>query len=160
MMEKFKKFLVLEAGIEIKACLYFSIILFFYFLYCFLQGSLFASIPRMVEMVLTAYAMNYLQVYLLHNFDEAEQFDIKVTVLSLFCAALYTAAGHWLNWFDRNPAATLCFFFYMILCYVCVFLVHKIKRDLDTVCLNRELEQFKRRKEQSGKKGGQQDEGV
>ena len=154
MMEKFKKFLVLEAGIEIKACLYFSIILFFYFLYCFLQGSLFASIPRMVEMVLSAYAMNYLQVYLLHNFDEAEQFDIKVTVLSLFCAALYTAAGHWLNWFDRNPVATLCFFFYMILCYVCVFLVHKIKRDLDTAYLNRELEQFKSRRGQSGEKGG------
>ena len=153
-MEKFKKFLSLEIGIEIKACLYFSIILFFYLMYCFIQGSLFASIPLMAEMVFVVYAMNYLQVYLLRNFDEAERFDIKVTVLSFFCAALYTAISYWLNWFDRNPTATLCFFFYMILCYVCVFLVHKIKRDIDTARLNRELEQFKSRRGQSGEKGG------
>lgn len=153
MMEKFKKFISLEIGIEIKACLYFSIILFFYLLYCFIQGSLFASIPLMVEMVLTAYAMNYIQVYLLWNFDESEQFDLKVTMLSSVGAAAYTAVSYWLNWFDRNRMVTLCFFFYMILCYVCVFLVHKIKRDIDTVRLNRELEQFKSRRGQSGEKG-------
>ncbi|MCI8773840.1 MAG: DUF3021 domain-containing protein [Lachnospiraceae bacterium] len=154
MMEKFKKFLSLEIGIEIKVCLYFSIILFFYFLYCMVQGSLDASIPLMAEMVLVVYAMNYIQVYLLWNFDESEQFDLKVTILSFIGAAVYTAVSYWLNWFDRNQTATLCFFFYMILCYICVFLVHKIKRDIDTVCLNRELEQFKSRRGQSGEKEG------
>lgn len=146
MMEKFKRFLSLEIGIEIKACLYFSIILFFYFLYCVIQGSFYASIPRMVEMVLTVYAMNYFQVYLLWNFDESERFDKKVTGLSFACAALYAAISYWLKWFDRNPTATLCFFFYMMLSYVCVFLIHKIKRDIDTAHLNRELEKFKSRK--------------
>lgn len=145
-MERFRKILSLEIGIEIKACLYFSIILFFYFFYCVIQGGFYASIPLMVEMVLTAYAMNYFQVYLLGNFDESERFDKKVTGLSFMCAALYTMISYWLKWFDRNRVVTLCYFFYMILCYVCVFLIHKIKRDIDTARLNRELEQFKSRK--------------
>lgn len=153
MMEKFKKILSLEIGIEIKACLYFSIILFFYFVYCVIRGSFYASIPLMAEMVLTVYVMNYVQVYLLWNFDESERFDKKVTILSFVCAAFYTAIGYWLNWFERNRTATLCFFFYMILCYVCVFLIHKIKRDIDTAHLNRELEQFKNRRSQQGEEG-------
>ncbi|MCM1175325.1 MAG: DUF3021 family protein [Blautia sp.] len=147
-MERLKKILSLEIGIEIKACLYFSIMSFFYFLYCIIQGSFYASIPIMAEIVLTAYAMNYLQVYLLHNFDEAERFDAKTACLSLFCAALYAVVSYLLKWFDGNRTATLCFFFYMILCYVCVFLIYKIRRDIDTACLNQELEQFKSRKKE------------
>ena len=150
MMERFKRIISLEIGIEIKACLYFSIILFFYFVYCIIRGSFYASIPLMAEMVVTVYAMNYFQVYLLQNFDESEHFDKKVACLSLMCSVLYAVICYWLKWFDRNPTATWCFFFYMILCYICVFLIHKIKRDIDTAHLNRELEQFKNRKCRSG----------
>lgn len=145
-MERWKKFLSLEIGIEIKACLYFVIILFYYFLYCVLNGSLYASIILMAEIVLTAYAMSYLQVYALKNFDESEQFDLKTAMRSLACAAIYTTVSYALNWFDKNTTATLCFFAYMLLCYVCVFLIYKIKRDIDTTQLNRELEQYKTQK--------------
>lgn len=145
---KMKKFLSLEIGIEIKACLYFAIILFFYLAYQLIQGSLYASIIRMIEMVLTAYAMSYLQVYLLHNFDESERFDKKTGVWTLFCTALYTAVSFFFRWFDRNAAATLCYFLYMLFAYVCIFLIYKIKRDIDTVQLNQELEEFKKRKEE------------
>ena len=148
-VEKLKKFLSLEIGIEIKACLYFSIIMFFYFCYRILTGSLEASIPLMVEIVLTAYAMSYLQVYLLQNFDEAERFGSGVIVRSLFCTTLYTAVSYLLGWFDRNLTAAFAFFLYMMLTYVCVFLIYKLKRDIDTAQLNRELEQFKSRKEES-----------
>lgn len=151
-VEKLKKFLSLEIGIEIKACLYFSIIMFFYFCYRILTGSLEASIPLMVEIVLTAYAMSYLQVYLLQNFDEAERFGSGVIVRSLFCTTLYTAVSYLLGWFDRNLTAAFVFFLYMILTYVCVFLIYKLKRDIDTALLNRELEQFKSRKEESIRK--------
>lgn len=145
-MAWFKKILLLEIGIEIKACLYFSIILFYYFLYQILQGDLYASIPIMVEMVLTVYAMNYVQVYLLKNFDEAERFDSKMTLLSVMCASIYTAISYFLSWYDRSVIFTAGFFFYMLLCYGCVFLIYKIKRDIDTVKLNQELEAFKNRK--------------
>lgn len=145
-MKRFKKFISLEVGIEMKACLYFAIILFYYFLYQLIQGSLYASIVLMVEMVLAAYAMSYFQVFFLKNFDEAERFDRKVIVSSFFCAFVYTTVSYYLNWYDRNIIATFFFFLYMILFYVCVFLIYKIKRDTDTARLNQELEDFKNRK--------------
>ncbi len=144
---KMKKFLSLEIGIEIKACLYFAIILFFYWAYLVIQGSLYASIIQMIEIVLTAYAMSYLQVYLLHNFDEAERMDVAVVIRALFCSLLYTAVSFFFRWYDRNVTATVCYFLYMLLCYLCVFLIYKIKRDIDTALLNQELEAFKKRKE-------------
>lgn len=144
---KMKKFLSLEIGIEIKACLYFAIILFFYWAYLVIQGSLYASIIQMIEIVLTAYAMSYLQVYLLHNFDEAERMDAAVVIRALFCSVLYTAVSFFFRWYDRNVTATVCYFLYMLLCYLCVFLIYKIKRDIDTALLNQELEAFKKRKE-------------
>lgn len=145
-MLRLKKFIFLEIGIEIKACLYFSVILFYYLMYQILQGSFYASIVLMIEMVLTAYAMNYVQVYLLKNFDEAEKFDIKVTLLSIICAAVYTAISYLLSWYDRSVIATAGFFAYMLLCYLCVFLIYKIRRDIDTRELNQELEAFKQQK--------------
>ena len=147
-MNKLKKFISLEIGIEIKACLYFAIILFFYFAYQVIQGSLYASIIRMIEIVLTAYAMSYLQVYLLHNFDEAERIDVHVVIQVFFCSVLYTTASFFFRWYDRNLIATACYFLYMLLCYLCVFLIYKIKRDIDTAQLNQELEAFKKRKEE------------
>lgn len=146
-MEKWKKFLAWEISIEIKACLYFAIILFYYFLYCILQGSFYASILCMVEIILTAYAVSYLQVYVLKNFDESECFSGSVIGKSLLCTAIYTTTGYILNWFDRNRIATLCFFAYMLLAYICVFLIYKIKRDFDTASLNRELEHFKKQRD-------------
>ncbi|MCM1251357.1 MAG: DUF3021 family protein [Clostridium sp.] len=144
--DKIKKFLSLEIGIEIKACLYFAIILFFYFAYRLTQGSLDASIIQMMEIVLTAYAMSYLQVYLLHNFDESERFDKTVAGGAFGCTLLYTAVSFFFRWYDRNLTATLCYFFYMLFCYACVFLIYKIKRDIDTAQLNQELKTFKNRK--------------
>lgn len=148
--DKMKKFISLEIGIEIKACLYFAIILFFYFAYQAIQGSLYASIIRMIEMVLTTYAMSYLQVYLLHNFDESERIDVHVVIQALFCSVLYTAVSFLFRWYDRNLTATVCYFLYMLLCYLCVFLIYKIKRDIDTAHLNQELAAFKERKEGIG----------
>lgn len=136
----------LEIGIEIKACLYFAVILFYYMLYCFLQGSLYVSSVVIMEIVLTAYAMNYIQVYLLHNFDEADHPGKKEVFLSAVCAALYTAVSCFFNWYDSNRAASIIFFFYMLLCYVCIFLIFKIKRDFDTAQMNRDLEDFKKQK--------------
>lgn len=153
--EKFKRFLSMEIGIEIKACLYFSIILFYYFLHRVVQGSYAAGIPVMIEMVLTSYAMSYLQVYLLQNFDEAERFGAGVAGRSVFCTALYTVIAYLFRWFDGNLTVTFCFFPYMLITYLCVFLIYKLKRDIDTAQLNRELERFKSRrdKEEDGAYG-------
>lgn len=146
MMKWLKRYLYSEIGIEFKACLYFSVILFFYFIYQVVQGSFYASIIVMTEMVLMAYFMGYLQVYLLENFDESERFGRKEGIKALLCSLLYTFVSYLLGWYDKNTIVTVFFFCYLLLVYVCVFLVYKIKRDADTVRLNRELEQFKNQK--------------
>lgn len=143
-MNRFKRYLSNEIGIEFKACLYFFAILFFYSVYRLIQGSFYASILVMTEMIFTTYFMGYIQVYLLGNFDESERFGMKEGVATLFCSAVYVGLSFLWRWFDRNSTATVLFFFWVLLCYVCAFLVYKIKRDLDTAMLNRELDEFKR----------------
>lgn len=145
-MNSLKKYLSSEIGIEFKAGLYFFTILFFYCLYRIGQGSFQADIIIMAEMIFGAYVMGYIQVFLLGNFDEGESFGIREGLSSLLCSALYTVTSFILNWYDRNIMATAAFFFYMLFCYVCMFLVYKIKRDIDTELLNQELEEFKKRK--------------
>lgn len=145
-MKWLKRFLYSEIGIEFKACLYFCVILFFYFVYQILQGSLTASIIIMTEMIFTAYFIGYIQVYLLHNFDELEHFGKKEGAFAVICSVVYTLASYLLNWYDKNWLATVLFFCYLLLVYLCVFLIYKIKRDADTIRLNRELEQFKNQK--------------
>ena len=145
-MSRLKKYLSKEIGIEFKAGLNFYAILLFYSLYRIGQGSFSANIIIMAEMIFVAYGMGYVQVYLLGNFDEEEQFGVRTGLSSLFCSVLYTVTSFLLHWFDQNVMATVMYFLYMLFCYVCMFLVYKIKRDIETELLNEELEQFKKRK--------------
>lgn len=146
-MNKFKKYLSMEIGIEFKACLYFFIILFFYSVYRIIQGSFQASIIVMAEMIFTTYFMGYAQALFLNSFDEGERWGRREAFYMLLCSAVYTAVSYWLRWFDRNRTATIVYFFFMLCAYLCAFLVYKLKRDFDTAQLNKELEQFKNRKE-------------
>ena len=56
-MEKFRKFLLAEVGIEFKACMYFFAILFYYCIYRITQGSFQADMLVMLEMIITTYVM-------------------------------------------------------------------------------------------------------
>ncbi|MDD6811409.1 MAG: DUF3021 family protein [Lachnospiraceae bacterium] len=80
------------------------------------------------------------------NVDEAEKLGKREVAAILFCSVVYTGLGYLMKWFDRNYTATLCFFFYMLFCYSCIWLIYMIKRMMDTAFLNQELEQFKNRK--------------
>lgn len=142
-MNRFKKYLSVEIGIEFKACLYFFAILFFYSMYRIMQGSFQASIAAMAEMIISTYVMGYIQVLFLHNFDERERISLREAVYMLFCSVIYTAVSWWFGWFDRNGTVTAAYFLFMLCCYISVFLVYKMKRDIDTAQLNKELEQFK-----------------
>ena len=137
----------MEIEIEFKACLYFFIILFFYSVYRIMQGSFQTNIIVMAEMIVTTYFMGYVQKLFLNNFDEGERWGSREAFDMLVCSAVYTGISYWLRWFDRSRTATLLYFFFMLCSYICAFLVYKIKRDFDTARLNKELEQFKKRKE-------------
>lgn len=146
-MNKWKKrlgeFLSWEIAIEYKACLYFCCIVFFYFAWLICHGIYAASILFMVEMILTAYFIGYLQVYVFHNFDEAESLGKREWAEIFFCAGIYTAVSWGFGWYDRSMAASLLFLAFLLLCYFCIFLINKIKRDADTEKLNRMLAEYK-----------------
>jgi len=138
----FERYLTEEIGIEFKACLYFFCILFFYSMYRVINGSLEASIIHMAEIILLTYGMGYFQVYLLSNFDEGETLGIREIFYIVLCSLIYTGASYLGNWFDKSLAVSVGFVFYMILAYVCAFLVYKFKRDIDSKLLNEDLKTF------------------
>ena len=146
-MKRFRKYLSYEIAIDIKTCIYFFMILFYYFTWQIIRGSLTADIVLMVEMLAAAYVMGYIQMYLLGNFDEAEKLGKGEWLKIVLGSLTYAVASYALTWFARNLIATVLFFLYMVFCYGCIFLTYKIKRDIDTTQLNRELEQFKKGKE-------------
>ena len=74
----------------------------------------------------------------------------KKLIAMLVCTLIYTAVSYVLNWYERKPGVTILFVFYMIFCYVCAFLLYKIKRDIDTKMLNKDLEDFKKNRDCGG----------
>lgn len=147
-MTKFQRYLAKEIGIEFKACLYFFVILFFYSMYRIIGGSWQADIIMLAEMILTTYAMGYIQVFLLRNFDEGERFGLFEAMAAVFCTTVYTGVAFLGKWFDKNITAYIIFFAYLLFAYVCAMLVYKIKREVDTSILNEELENFKKKKKE------------
>lgn len=144
MKHKLQKFLSREIAIEYKSCLYFCCILFFECAYLFYGHTDAIPMLHLWEMILAAYGIVYLQVYLFDNFDEAEGLGIKEIIRALLCAGIYTAVSLLFGWFERNPWGTALFFGYVCCMYFCVYLCNKIKRTIDTRMLNEMLEAYKR----------------
>lgn len=142
--ERIRRYLSLEIAIEYKSCLYFSCIMFFYFVYLMVQKIFYANVVNMFEMILTAYGIVYIQVYLLGNFDEGEQLGRRNALYMISCTCLYAGASFLLNWFGRESAVTALFFVYMLFVYFFVFLCNKIKRIVDTENLNKMLNEYKK----------------
>lgn len=141
---KIRRFFLAEVGIEFKACLYFFAILFFYCMYRITQGSYQADMLIMAEMILSTYAMGYVQVYLLKNFEESDRLGAFEWMASLLCSLVYVGLAFLFSWFDRNWLPELLFFGYVMLCYVSIFCIYYVRRHWDTEELNLELESFKK----------------
>ena len=135
-------YLTKEIGIEFKACLYFFAFLFYYCVYKMINGIFDASIRHMTEMIFACYIIGYIQVYLLWNFDEADQLGIREIAGMLLCTALYCAVGYFGGWFDKNLIVLLIFAAYILLTYICVFFIYKSKRRIDDKKLNEDLKLF------------------
>lgn len=142
--EYVEKYLSREIRIEYKTCLYFSCILFYYFIYLIIDGVYLARIIYMCEMILAAYFTGYVQEYIFHNFDEADHLNRYVFGKMVLCSGFYTAVSYIFCWFGRHLAAEVIFYLYMMLVYAFVYLFHKLKRAADTKNLNKMLEEFKK----------------
>lgn len=137
------RFVSREIAIDYKTCLYFCCVMIFYCIYLAFLHIYSASILHMIEILFTAYIIGYLQVYVLHNFDEADHIGKWEVFSTIICSTLYAFTSYIFNWFDKHPMATLIFLGYMAFCYWCLYLANKIKRNLDTKLLNELLEDFK-----------------
>ena len=127
-LTKFERYLWNEIGIEFKACLYFFILGFFYCIYRIIQGSFEASIIILAEMIFVTYAMGYIQVFLLANFDEADGITIRSVLYMILCSFVYAIISYLGNWFERDIMTTVIFFAFMIVASICAYLVFKIGR--------------------------------
>lgn len=142
----FNRYLAKEIGVELKTCLYFFCILFFYSVYKLIGGSIQASIIHMGEMILVTYVMVCVQVYFLSNFDEAEDLKAKEIICIILCSLVYSFVALWGSWFDKSIGVGIVFFIYMILAYISVFFVYKFKRNIDEKILNEDLKRFQERR--------------
>lgn len=141
-----EKYIAKEIGIEFKACLYFFCILFYYSMYKVCGGVYVAEILHMAEMIILTYIMGYIQLYFMDNFDEGEQLRIKEWVYIMICTVIYTGASYLFDWFERSIAVSIGFAVYIVLVYVCAYLVYKSKRKADEKLLNDALKAFKERR--------------
>ena len=141
-----ERYLTKEIGIEFKACLYFYCVLFFYSVYRISDGCFEASIIHMAQMIAAAYIMCYFQVFLLDNFDESQRLGVRELVSSIACSGIYTAVAAMCGWFDQDKTMLVIFCVFMEFSYICVFLIYKIKRGIDTKMLNEDLRAFKERR--------------
>ncbi len=137
-----ERYLTSEIGIEFKACLYFFAVLFFYSVYRLCTGRTEAGILHMAEMIFSCYIIGYLQVYVFRNFDEADEMGLPEIAGMLICTGIYTALSYFLKWFDAYLPVTLGFAVYLLITYLCVFLIYRSKRKIDDKKLNEDLRLF------------------
>ncbi len=138
-----ERYLTNEIGIEFKACLYFFAILFFYCVYRVICGSWEAGIVHMTEMIISCYIICYIQFFAFANFDEADDLKGREVAGITVCTLIYCVLSYVFGWFAKNMTATFVFASYLVIVYLCVFLIYKIKRRIDDKKLNEELKQFK-----------------
>lgn len=140
-----ERYLTKEIGIKFKSCLYYFGILFYYCIYRLCMGVTVAEILHMAEMIFLTYAVAYLQVYVLWNFDEADAMSWKELIGIIICTSIYTGVSYAGNWFDKNSHVTLGFAAYMLFMYFWVNLVYKCRRRIDDKILNSDLKSFQTR---------------
>lgn len=144
-----ERYLTTKIGVEIKCCLCFFLILCFYSIYRLMIGSVNADIFHMLQMILLAYVMEWIQALIGSDFDELDSFGIKEWILILLGSLVYAIAAHFGNWLDKSIVAEIGFGLYMVAVYLCTFLIYKIKRVIDAKFLNDDLKLFQEREEKN-----------
>jgi len=144
-LEFVERYLTKKIGVEIKCCLMFFLILCFYCGWRLLGGIREASIMHMLEMVILAYLLGWIQALIGSDFDEVDRLGAKDWAVVLGGSGIYTLASFIFGWFEKNAAVTTAFGGYMVIAYLCTFLIYKIKRAIDAKLLNDDLRQFQQR---------------
>ncbi len=144
-LEFFERYLTRKIGVEIKCCLMFFMILCYYCGYRLVFGIWDAGIIHMLEMVILAYLLGWIQALIGSDFDEVDRLCLKDWGVVIVGSSIYTLASHIFGWFEKNLIAAAFFAAYMIVTYLCIFLIYKIKRAIDAKLLNNDLRHFQQR---------------
>lgn len=99
----------------------------------------------MLEMVLLAYLIGWIQNLLHYDFDEVDVVKIREWLLVTVSSIVYAVVGHFAGWFDGNVSVCIGFGFYIVCAYLCSYLIYKIKRTIDAKHLNEDLYRFQNR---------------
>lgn len=140
-----ERWLTVKIGVEIRCCLPFFLMMFFYCVYCLLRGSAEANIWHITEMILMAYLFGWVQALLHADFDEMDGLGLKEWTVMIAGAAAYTVTAVLGGWFDGQALAAALFFVYMVGCGLCTVLICWIKRTIDARLLNDDLREFQQR---------------
>lgn len=143
-----ERYLTTKIGVEIKCCLSFFLVLCFYCVFQLVVGCFNANIFHMLQMVLLAYVMQWLQALAGCDFDEVDRLRWKEWLLILLGSVAYASAAKLGSWFGSNIGTVIGFGFYMVGAYLCTFLIYKIKRVIDAKFLNDDLRSFQKREGQ------------
>ena len=134
-----------KIGVEIKCCLMFFMILCFYCGFKLVAGTQNANITHMLEMTVIAYLLAWVQSLIRADFHEVEQLKAKEWGFIVASTIIYGILSFVFQWYDRNLTVTVIFTVYMLVAYLCVFLIYKIKRAIDAKLLNEDLKHFQNR---------------
>ena len=146
MKTKWEEVLSQEIAIKYKSGIYSLCHLLYCALYLISQQRDQIGLFQLAEIVLLAWFINHLLVYFLDNFDEADRIRGKWWFSAILCSSLYMIAAGLLKWLGRDKLATIGFGFFQLFCYIGVYINNKIKRQIDSKQLNKQLQDFKQRR--------------
>ncbi|MBQ8554903.1 MAG: DUF3021 domain-containing protein [Clostridia bacterium] len=143
-----ERWLTIKIGVEIRCCLTFFLMMFFYCVHRLLGGMAEANIWHIAQMILIAYLFGWVQALLHADFDEMDGLGLKEWAVLILGAAAYALTAWLGQWFGQSVAVTFLFLIYMIGCGLCTMLIYWIKRTIDARLLNAELKEFQCRREE------------
>ena len=142
-----ERWLTIKIGVEVRCCLSFFLMLFYYCVFRLLSASTQADIWHITQMILIAYLFGWVQALLHADYDEMDRLGAKQWLVLAASGAVYGVTAQIGGWFGENRVAALLFPLYMILCGLSTVLIYYIKRTIDARLLNSDLEQFKSRRD-------------
>ena len=138
------RWITIKIGVELRCCLTFFLMAFFYCVYRLLTG---ADIWHLAEMMAAAYLFGWVQALLHADFDEMDRLGLKEWVVLISGAAVYALTAWLGGWFAGSGLVTGLFFVYMVGCGLCTLLICYIKRTIDSRLLGDDLKAFQQRED-------------
>ncbi|MBQ7851209.1 MAG: DUF3021 domain-containing protein [Clostridia bacterium] len=145
LMALIERWITIKIGVEVRCCLTFFLMAFFYCMYRLLTGSAEASIWHLAEMMGAAYIFGWIQALLHADFDEMDRLGLKEWAVLISGAAVYALTAWLGGWFAGSALITGLFFVYMVGCGLATLLIYYIKRTIDSRLLVDDLREFQQR---------------